>query len=443
MDREMKDSAIEWIGPFPSSWTIKRIKNLALDMQRGVQPQYAEATNFFIANQACLSTYRFRSEKRKECEALEGKKGRYKPNDILIASTGEGVLGKCVLADHPGYSDSHVSILRLKESHSPAFLTYFLSVNYELVNSFFAKGSTKQTELQRGDFLAHSIAIPSLIEQRRIATWLDLQTTRIDKRRELLAKKRELLQDLKKSVIQEATFRGIARDVEMRDSEIAWLGQVPCHWTTMRIGSLFREAADDGVDGLPMLSVSIHSGISDKELDEVEMERKVSRSEDITLYKRVQPGDLVYNQMRAWQGAFGAAKIEGLVSPAYVVARPGPSVLPGFVEYLLRAPAAMEEIRRCSRGITEFRLRLYWSEFKNIRIALPPLNEQQEIVGFLDRKHSQIARQITLIDQLDDLLKQQRKALIHEAVTGKIDLSQESSFQKGVRMTHLGGTLPN
>jgi len=267
------------------------------------------------------------------------------------------------------------------------------------------------------------LPFPPPDEQLRIAAWLDLQTTRIDKRRELLAKKRELLHDLKKSAIQEATFRGIARDVEIRDSEIAWLGQVPSHWKIMRIGSLFREAADDGVDGLPMLSVSIHSGISDKELDEVEMERKVSRSEDITLYKRVKPGDLVYNQMRAWQGAFGAAKIEGLVSPAYVVARPGPLVLPSFVEYLLRAPAAMDEIRRRSRGITEFRLRLYWTEFKNIRIALPPLKEQVEITAFLDRKLSQIARQITLIDQLDDLLKQQRKAIIHEAVTGKIDLS--------------------
>jgi type I restriction enzyme S subunit len=83
----------------------------------------------------------------------------------------------------------------------------------------------------------------------------------------------------------------------------------------------------------------------------------------------------------------------------------------------------MEEIRRRSRGITDFRLRLYWDEFKNIRIALPPLEEQEEIAAFLDRKLSQIDRQIALIDRLDDLLQQQRKAIIHEAVTGKIDLS--------------------
>ena len=68
-------------------------------------------------------------------------------------------------------------------------------------------------------------------------------------------------------------------------------------------------------------------------------------------------------------------------------------------------------------------MRLYWDEFKNIRIALPPLKEQVEIAAFLDRKLSQIDRQVALIYHLDELLQQQRKAIIHEAITGKIDLS--------------------
>ena len=285
-----------------------------------------------------------------------------------------------------------------------------------------AHGSTMH-HIQIGPFKNTVVPIPSIEEQHRIAVWLDIQTHRIDKRRQLLDKKRELLRDLKQSVVEEASFRGVDSSVEFCDSGIGWLGKVPAHWQTIRLGSLFREAADRGVEGLPMLSVSLHTGITDRELDDEEMERKVSRSEDRTVYKRVKPGDLVYNQMRAWQGAFGAAKIEGLVSPAYVVARPGRAVVPRFVEYLLRAPAAMEEIRRRSRGITDFRLRLYWDEFKNIRLALPPKKEQEDIAAFLDRKLSQIDRQIALIDQLDDLLQQQRKAIIHEAVTGKIDLS--------------------
>jgi type I restriction enzyme S subunit len=306
-----------------------------------------------------------------------------------------------------------------RKDYSLEYLGYWSNiVPWEEIATQTALPSLTQTD-------ANNVIVgcPPFDEQCRVAAWLDRQTKRIDKRRELLGKKRELLRDLKKSVTEEATFRGLAGGVVFRNSGIDWLVNVPAHWTTMRLGSLFREAADAGIEGLPMLSVSLHTGITDKELDDEEMERKVSRSEDRTLYKRVKPGDLVYNQMRAWQGAFGAAQIEGLVSPAYVVARPRRGVVPRFVEYLLRAPAAMEEIRRRSRGITDFRLRLYWDEFKNIRIALPPLEEQEEIAAFLGRKLSQIDRQIALIDRLDDLLQQQRKAIIHEAVTGKIDLS--------------------
>ncbi len=430
MSRKMKDSEVDSLGLMPASWLLKRLKDVCLvgcgvpapqpeDFFNGEGIPFLRVSDLAAAIDGWCST---------SVDHLPHKKSHnlkhWKLGTIVFPKSGESIrtnvrarlARKMVVVSHLACISAHQALV------DEDFLYWVLTI----IDFEKRIQQTALPALGLGTIGVTEILVPEIVEQRRISGWINLQTTRIDKRRELLAKKRELLHDLKRSAIQEATFRGIARDVEMRDSEIAWLGQVPCHWTTMRIGSLFREAADDGVDGLPMLSVSIHSGISDKELDEVEMERKVSRSEDITLYKRVQPGDLVYNQMRAWQGAFGAAKIEGLVSPAYVVARPGPSVLPGFVEYLLRAPAAMEEIRRRSRGITEFRLRLYWTEFKNIRIALPPLKEQVEITAFLDRKLSQIARQITLIDQLDDLLKQQRKAIIHEAVTGKIDLSAVS-----------------
>ncbi|WP_321875940.1 restriction endonuclease subunit S [Burkholderia cenocepacia] len=422
--RDLTNSDIKSIEDVPLGWTVRRVKDLVVDMQRGVQPQYAEGTGFYIANQACLATYSFRPEKRKQCYPLSGKKGRYKVNDILLASTGEGVLGRCVLADHDGFADSHVSIIRLKHTCTAHFLNYLLSVRYEEINARYAKGSTKQTELQRDGFLAHVLALPPLEVQKRIVTWLDQQTHRIDKRLRLIDRKRQLLEALKKSVIEESTFGRIAQDTVTRGPDISWPDAKAAHWEITRLGSLFREVADAGVEGLPMLSVSIHSGISDKELGDDELERKVNRSEDRTVYKKVKPGDLVYNQMRAWQGAFGAAKIEGLVSPAYVVARPKRGVIPEFIEYLLRAPAAMEEIRRRSRGITDFRLRLYWNEFKNIRVALPTRSEQENIVTFLDRELSKIDEQVACIDKLEALLEEQRKTIIHEAVTGKIDLSQ-------------------
>lgn len=433
MSRKMRSSSVRWIADIPANWSFRRLKD-DFRIVGGGTPDAQEidaefaipwATPADFSDAECALSQTARNISTRGFRQI----GRnvVKTDGLLLscrAPAGKVALPTLSLSFNQGCKG-------LTPRHSDTNRNWFF---YALVDQRaqieeFARGATF-LEISGESVKRVVLPFPQLDEQHRIAVWLDIQTTRIDKRRERLAKKRGLLQDLKKSVIEEATFRGIATEVETRNSGVVWLGRVPSHWSTVRIGSLFREAADAGIDGLPMLSVSIHSGISDKELSDEEMERKVSRSEDRTLYKRVKPGDLVYNQMRAWQGAFGAAKIEGLVSPAYVVARSGLAVVPRFVEYLLRAPAAMEEIRRRSRGITDFRLRLYWNEFKNIRVAMPPLKEQEQIAAFLDRKLWQIDRQIALIDQLDDLLKQQRKAIIHEAVTGKIDLSNYESPHK-------------
>jgi type I restriction enzyme S subunit len=171
-----------------------------------------------------------------------------------------------------------------------------------------------------------------------------------------------------------------------KNSGVEWLGEVPEHWEVKRIATLYTEVVEQGHDQLPVLSVSIHDGVSDSELSEEEMERKVVRSEDKSKYKRVAPGDLVYNMMRAWQGAFGSVAVEGMVSPAYIVARPQTDLPSQWVEYLLRTDYAVNEIKRFSRGITDFRLRLYWDEFKNLRISTPHVSELSGILTFLTAK---------------------------------------------------------
>jgi type I restriction enzyme S subunit len=198
---------------------------------------------------------------------------------------------------------------------------------------------------------------------------------------------------------------------------VEWLGEVPEHWEVKRIASLYREVVEQGSDELPVLSVSIHHGVSDSELSEEEMDRKVTRSEDRSKYKRVSAGDLVYNTMRAWQGAFGTVCVEGMVSPAYVVARPTSIVPSTWIEYLLRTDPAINEIKRFSRGITDFRLRLYWDEFKNLRVCLPPCNERDALLEFLDRETAKIDALIAEQLRLIELLQEKRQAVISHAVT--------------------------
>lgn len=202
-----------------------------------------------------------------------------------------------------------------------------------------------------------------------------------------------------------------------KDSGTEWLGKVPEHWQISRISTLYSEIVEAGSDDLPILSVSIHHGVSDSELSEDELERKVARSEDKTKYKRVRRGDLAYNMMRAWQGAFGSVSTDGMVSPAYTVARPKSEAPSSWVEYLLRTGLAAEEIRRFSRGITDFRLRLYWDEFKNIRVCIPPAEELDSILTFLDRETAKIDGLITEQQRLIELLQEKRQAVISHAVT--------------------------
>lgn len=209
----------------------------------------------------------------------------------------------------------------------------------------------------------------------------------------------------------------LPRYSKYKDSGAGWLGEVPAHWDCARLAALFREVSEPGNDDLPILSVSIHDGVSDKELDENEAERKVSRSDDRSKYKAVAPGDLTYNMMRAWQGGFGTVAVQGMVSPAYVVARPTARFLTSHIEMLLRTPMAVSEMKRYSRGITDFRLRLYWDDFKCLRIALPPYAEQFSIASFLERETGKIDALIAEQEKLIALLAEKRQATISHAVT--------------------------
>ena len=190
------------------------------------------------------------------------------------------------------------------------------------------------------------------------------------------------------------------------------------------MASIFHEAIRLGDAFLPILSISIHDGISDEEVAAEDRDRRVSKIEDKTKYKRVAPNDLAYNMMRAWQGAFGAVTVDGLVSPAYVVAEPIVELRTAYIENMLRTPMAIEEMRRYSRGIADFRMRLYWDYFRDLKVCLPPLDEQDYILSTTIRESSRIDSLTEKTQQSIELLKERRSAFITAAVTGQIDLRE-------------------
>lgn len=191
---------------------------------------------------------------------------------------------------------------------------------------------------------------------------------------------------------------------------------IPEEWTSYLLSDIYTERKESGIPSLPILTVSIHSGVSDGALDDDELGKKVKRIEDKTQYRTAHSGDLVFNMMRAWQGAIGVVRSDGLVSPAYIVATPDKSAIyPPFMDYYMKTPQMVNRIHRKSYGVTDFRLRLYWDSFAMIGCAIPPLPEQKKIAEILSAQDKLIALKEKLIEEK----KRRKKYLMQQLLTGK------------------------
>ena len=187
---------------------------------------------------------------------------------------------------------------------------------------------------------------------------------------------------------------GLTPYAEIKDSGVGWLGHVPAHWKVLPNRTIFSEINDRGHAQEQMLAVTISKGvIPQKELLEDSSKKDSSRL-DRSGYKLVQPGDIAYNKMRAWQGALGVSGYRGIISPAYIVQRPRTSALARYLHYLFRTPAFAKEAERWSYGITSDMWSLRSEHFKIIYSCVPPLPEQTAIARFLDHATDRIDRYI-------------------------------------------------
>ncbi|MFB1489434.1 MULTISPECIES: restriction endonuclease subunit S [unclassified Thiocapsa] len=424
-----KDSGVEWLGEVPEGWAVCAL-NYRYDVALGKMLDEKRITGNHLApylRNVDVQWGRINIDDLPEMDFSGNDIARYRldAGDLLVCEGGEvgraamwrGAMPECY------YQKAlHRVRPKNKRTDNPAFLYYILAAAAS--RSIFAESGGKSTiaHLTAEAFRRYRFAFPPKSDQTTIATFLDRETAKIDA---LVADYRtliELLQEKRQAAISHAVTKGLDPTVPMKDSGVEWLGELPEHWRVVRLAELFREANDSGEEDLPILTVSIHHGVSDKEYEEDELERKVTRSDDRSKYKTVRPGDLVYNMMRAWQGGFGAVVVNGLVSPAYVVARPIVPVSTSFIEQVLRCPTAVEEMRRRSHGVTDFRLRLYWQEFRDIRVGMPPLEEQAETMRLVLDQTAKFEGLISDAEEAISLLQERRTALISAAVTGKIDV---------------------
>ena len=203
-----------------------------------------------------------------------------------------------------------------------------------------------------------------------------------------------------------------------KDSGLPWLGQVPAHWEVIRNKFVFREVEERSKYGHEtLLSLTRSRGL----IPHAEHTSKESSADSLEGYRLCRPGQIVMNRMQAWSGMFDAARLSGLVSPDYTVLAPKVEVNTEFAAHWFRSPRAICEFRKKSRGIGSGFFRLYTPDFGDVAIPLPPRDEQDAIVAFLEGKQREMDAFIANKQRTIALLQEQKAALINRAVTRGLD----------------------
>lgn len=264
------------------------------------------------------------------------------------------------------------------------------------------------------------IPIPILSEQQVVASYLDDRCGKID---DLIAEAKasiEEYQQLKQSIIYEAVTKGLDKNTKMKKYD-DWFEQCPSDWNCVQIRYLYK--LRDERNFAPLSEVNLLSLYTDLGVVQHSDLEKTSGNRAVTAegYKKVYPDDIVVNIILCWMGAIGRSDYEGVTSPAYDVYSPiSPArVSSRYYHYLFRTDRFAKKCYTVGRGIMMMRWRTYSSQFRAIKVPVPPIEQQEAIAAYLDTYCAGIDNMISEKQSLISDLEAYKKSLIYEVVTGK------------------------
>lgn len=416
-----RDSGIDWLGVVPSHWSVKRLKYLFREINERSSDGLEE-----LLSVSQYSGVTKRSEKFSEgdfisnAESLEGYK-KVQEGD-LVSNIMLAWNGSLAFSPYSGITSPAYSIYRLSRNHHTGFYNYLLRT--EIYRAEYKKRSSgvidSRLRLYTDDFYDIFSLTPPIIEQKEIARFLDSKSSQIDQAISVKERQIELLRERKQILIQQAVTRGLDPHAPMRDSGIEWIGEIPAHWQLKRLKHVLEECTDRSRYGEePLFMVSqVHGLVVRSEYHE-----KAEVAASAVGNKIVREGDLVFNKLKAHLGVFFKSCIpfQGIVSPDYAVYRPKAYIEDlKYLEHLFRHPAYIGQFIIRATGVVEGLIRLYTTELFDIPVPVAPVDEQREILCFIETVSGRQDKAIALFEQQISKLKEYKTTLINSAVTGKI-----------------------
>ena len=237
------------------------------------------------------------------------------------------------------------------------------------------------------------IPFPPIEEQKKIVAFLDKQITLIETCKCQRERELQTLNELKQAEIASVVTRGLNPNVPMKDSGIPWIGQIPAHWTMMRIKNLLEESKVKSIDGHEQsLSLSKSAGVIPYE----EKENRTMQSASLVGAKVVQCGDVVFNRFKA--RLFAISNYDGVVSPDYAVYKGKGRANLNYLVSLFGTEMYRAAFDRKASGIGDGFSRLYTADLFSMYAIFPPIEEQNEIVKYIALKTNQIDSMIEALN---------------------------------------------
>ncbi len=412
---DRKDSGVDWFGDIPAHWGVRRLGSLgALYKGRGGAKEDNVDEGVPVVRYGELYTKFDKTITRAHSfisEDVASNYTRLPTGSIVFAGSGEDFedIGKSALSllDEPAYVGGDTVIFVPKGSDAdPLFLAYALeSCPLKAMKALRSTGFTV-VHISAGNLKTLPLALPPMVEQRRIADFLDTETAQIDT---LIAEQERFIALLRER--RRATRDELGTPVGVGDRMKWFIDEVD-------------HRAGVAADSLPLMSVSIDWGVRRRD----EITEDAARAEDLSNYKVCHTGEIVINRMRAFQGALGVAPEQGIVSPDYAVLRPRPGVDSRWLAEVMRSKAFVAEMVSRLRGIggTDTGAvrtpRINVSDLREIRVTVPDEAEQQEQLARVTQAFERVDILVREAEHNIALSKERRSALITAAVTGQIDV---------------------
>lgn len=434
-----KDSGVEWLGEIPIGWEMRRLKDVAAIQMSNVDKKSVEGeasvelcnyTDVYYHDRITSDMSFMQATAPRE----QIRRFALRAGDVLITKDSESWTDIAVPAvveeDLPnvlcGYHLAHIR--PSTDVYGPYLARAIGAVGPRDQFRVSANGVTRFA-LGTEAIATSVFAIPSVAEQRSIATFLDRETARIDA---LVAKKERLitlLQERRTALITRAVTKGLDPNVPMKNSGVEWMGEIPANWEVQRTKyaarlrsghTPSRQHPEYWVDcNIPWFGLADVWQIREGQLEYVrDTAEKISELGLANSSARLLPKGTVILSRTASVGFSAILGVDAATTQDFVNWVCGPSLMPEYLLYVFRSMA--HEFRRLTMGSTH--QTIYMPDVANFTTPLPPLREQEMIVALIRHEAARIdellARIRTAITDLHEL----RTALISAAVTGKIDV---------------------